>query len=167
MTKLQLQLLRQAKVKKNGFGLVELLVTCAIIGIILPVVFEIFMIPVYTQVKQANFQKAEMVASIYAQQARKSGELGEVPEGCELDEENEDDDVYVISCTRGSTPRVRATASVNIVFTYEDSTGFDDDDDEECDDEDDNKGHGNDCDGYDDDNPGKGKGKGKDKSWKF
>ena len=126
-------------------------VITAIIGIILPVLHQIAMIPVITQAKQMNFQQAELAATLYAQASTKQGApIAEVPEGCVLDTTNEALKTYVIACVHGNIDRVQGKAAVN--FVIEDTTT----DGVVCE-EDNNNGHGNDCDGVDDGNPGNSK----------
>ena len=139
---------KNKKVQPNGYGLVEVLVTTAIIGIILPVLHQISMIPAVTQAKQMNFQQAELSSTLYAQSSKKQGSpIAEVPEGCVLDTTNEALKTYIITCIHGNIERVQGKAAVNFVIA---------DDTVVCE-EDNNNGHGNDCDGVDDGNPGNSK----------
>jgi len=125
---------------EKGFSLVEVLVVLIIIGILLPVLHQIFMIPVYTQAKSLNFTKAELDASLYAMASSKNGELGEeVPDNCTVEVEDEELDVHSIECYVGFG-RSKARAKANIFLQkvslfsgdfqdldedgYEDTTGL-------------------------------------------
>ena len=122
--------------KERGFSLVELLVIIVIIGIIIPVVHHIFMIPFITQAKAINFQEADLTASLYALKSSKDGQLlEEVPDGCTVEVEDEVLDVHIIECYSGFG-QTRAWAKGNIYlqkinlfagdFVDDDADGYED-----------------------------------------
>lgn len=125
---------------EKGFSLLELLVAVAIVGVIAPVIHQLFLVPIHTQARALNFQKAELTASLYALKSSKDGELlEEVPDGCGVELEDEEMDVHTIECSFG-IGKAKAKAKSNIFlqkvslfadnFTdtnsdgYEDATGF-------------------------------------------
>ena len=91
--------------------LTQVLVTSAILGIITPVVFDVAMVPVITQAKNANFQEAELNTVMFMTKSMKDKELAAVPEGCVLTEEDAELQNYTIACEHGSSPRVLGKAS--------------------------------------------------------
>jgi prepilin-type N-terminal cleavage/methylation domain-containing protein len=124
----------------QGFSLVELLVVIIIIGILIPVLHRIFMIPVYTQAKGLNFVDAELTASLYAMSSTKNGVLGEeVPNNCTVKLEDEELKIHSIECYSGfGQAKARAKANIFLqkvsLFSgnfedfdldgYEDTTGL-------------------------------------------
>ena len=91
--------------------LTELLVTMSIMGIILPGVLQVAMIPAVTQAKNANFQSAELDTLMYMTRSIKDEELAEVPDNCELTTDSEALLNYTIKCTQGSHSKTIAEAS--------------------------------------------------------
>lgn len=121
MTKLQFMLLQKTKVKMNGFGLIELMVVCIIIALLLPALHTIAMVPVITQAKALNFQRAEARATILANTYIKNSELpDEDPEGCTI-EETEEEDVFTITCIHGGNPRTQGEASATVNLLVQDA----------------------------------------------
>ena len=64
--------------------LTQVMMTSVILGIITPVVFDVAMVPVVTQAKNSNFQKAELETLMFMNRSIKDGEVGKTPEGCTL-----------------------------------------------------------------------------------
>ena len=96
---------------QNGFTLTSLMVTCSIVGILLPVLHQIAMIPVVTQAKASNFQLAESAATLYTARSIKNQELGPTPNKCSVETEDEDSLVYTITCTEGAMKSVSSTVA--------------------------------------------------------
>ena len=91
--------------------LAQMLVTMSIMGIILPSVLQVSMIPAVTQAKNKNFQEAELETLMFMTRSVKEGELMETPESCEVSVDSEELMNHTIKCTRGSNAKVRAVAS--------------------------------------------------------
>ena len=80
-------------------------------GLLLPALHQIAIIPATTQAKAANFQQAEASATMFRATAITNQALGQVPSGCTLKTENADALVYTVSCTEGELTSVEATVS--------------------------------------------------------
>ena len=103
--------------------LTQVLMTSVILGIITPVVFDVAMVPVTTQAKQSNFQKAELQTLMFMNKSIKEGVLTTVPDRCELTEESVELQNYTIKCEAGSVDRVKATASRSFSLMDKDGLG--------------------------------------------
>ena len=97
--------------RANGYTLTSLMMTCSLMGLLLPALHQIAVIPATTQAKAANFQKAEASATMFRAKAITDQELGKVPSECDLITEDKDVLVYTVSCTEGELKSVRATVS--------------------------------------------------------
>ncbi len=104
-----LHLLEQTKKQDGGFTITGLMVTCALVGILAPVIGDLFVNLAKVQAKALNFGEAESTATIYATAAKASKELSEVPDVCEL--EPLGNEVYTIECTVGEVQGTVARAT--------------------------------------------------------
>ena len=87
------------------------MVTTVILGIITPTVHTIAMVPITTQARNANFQKAELQTVTFMTASMKNEELSKVPEGCTLTTEDQELQNYTITCEHGQLKQTKATAS--------------------------------------------------------
>jgi len=101
--------MKPTKKSDGGFTITGLMVTCSIIGILVPVVGELFVNLAKVQAKAANFSTAGVTASIYANQARTNKATHAVPEGCDL--QSKGNEVYTITCTEGTISGTVASAT--------------------------------------------------------
>ena len=121
-------------------NLTSAMLGAVITGITLPTILKVSMIPIITSAKAANFQAAEMQATMFMTSALSQNELPEPPDECELTTDDNETFNYTIRCTVGSTPQVVAVAGRNFsllnpdgqtasglgVYTDDDLDGFDD-----------------------------------------
>ena len=97
--------------RANGYSLTSVLMSCSLMGLLLPTLHQIAIMPATTQAKAANFQKAEASATIFRAKSIKDKALGPIPSDCTLKTEDEDAFVYTVSCTKGEINSVRATVA--------------------------------------------------------
>jgi Tfp pilus assembly protein PilE len=126
--------------QEKGFTLIEVLLIVVIAGIITPMVYRLFMVPIITQAKAINFQEAELTSSLYALKSSKDGKLlEEVPNDCVVEVKDEELDIHTIECSVGFG-QTKSRAKTNIFLQkmslfsgdfedankdgYEDTTGL-------------------------------------------
>ena len=101
---MQIKSLKTTKPAKNGFTLTSVMVTTAIIGIILPPLLDIALIPIKAQVRSTNFSQAEATATHFAAKATSTNVYDPdlVPDNCDVMELG--DQSYTITCKSGQAP---------------------------------------------------------------
>ena len=80
-------------------------------GLLLPTLHQIAIMPATTQAKAANFQKAEASATIFRAKSIKDKALGSIPNDCKLKTEDANTFEHTVSCTKGEMKSVRATVA--------------------------------------------------------
>ena len=70
--------------RANGYSLTSVLMSCSLMGLLLPTLHQIGIMPATTQAKAANFQKAEASATIFRAKSIKDKALGPIPSDCTL-----------------------------------------------------------------------------------
>ena len=80
-------------------------------GLLLPTLLQIGIMPATTQAKAANFQKAEASATIFRAKSIKDKALGSIPSDCKLKTEDANTFEHTVSCTKGEMKSVRATVA--------------------------------------------------------
>lgn len=91
--------------------LTQMMVTCSIIGIIAPTVYQLSTVPAITMARQLNFQRAELAATGFMTAAVHKNTLPAVPPACNLNTDNAETFNYTITCTEGKARQVVAKAS--------------------------------------------------------
>ena len=102
--------------------LTQVMVTTTILGIITPTVFRISMVPAITAAQNANFQKAELQATMFLTSAVSKNQLPPVPPQCELTTNDAETFTYTILCKEGSTKQTTAKASRSFTLLSPDAS---------------------------------------------